>query len=244
MGLVGVLSCQDRVVESPLGGVAPRQESVRQGPALVDARNGRSYPTVLVGSQRWMAANLDFDTLDTVSSWCPDGGSSRCAPAGRLYGWRAATRTDSSVRNQCDVWPDSVGICPKGWHLPSLAELRELVDSVGGPDQAGQILKSDTGWRRRPDGSPGSGSDAVGFSALPQGIRFAGDQGYGKFGHTPADAAYLDRGESAAFWSRTHDVQGSCWSAWGLFLSSQRNLAEFLAVPRSTGLSIRCVEDR
>lgn len=214
------------------------------GPALFDARFGsKVYPTVQVGGGIWMARNLDYDTLRSVSSWCP-GGTDTCPGRGRLYAWWTAMKADSSYSNWCDVWLDSTGICPDGWHLPSVAEWTELSDSLGGSANAGRFLKSPDGWLPALDGSSGGGTQPTGFDAIPAGYRTTGSQGYGWYGHTSPDSAFLAAGNVAAFWTRTNSVPGSCTSAWGYFLESGQPAASLRLVPRVTGLSVRCVKNR
>jgi uncharacterized protein (TIGR02145 family) len=60
------------------------------------------------------------------------------------------------------------GVCPDGWHLPSRAEWRDLAIAAG----AGKNLKSTSGWvdtNNDLNGLSGSGTDELGFSALPGG---------------------------------------------------------------------------
>jgi uncharacterized protein (TIGR02145 family) len=58
--------------------------------------------------------------------------------------------------------------CPSGWHLPTNAELQELVNFAGG-NVAGKKLKSTNGWNTC-KGISGNGTDNFGFSALPGGF--------------------------------------------------------------------------
>lgn len=114
---------------------------------MTDSRDGKIYKTVVIGSQTWMAENLNYtDSVKTPSlkgnSWCYDNDSAKCVKYGRLYTWTVAI--------------DS--ICPTNWHLPSRAEWETLFTSVGGQSSAGKNLKSQSGW---------NGTDAFGFSALP-----------------------------------------------------------------------------
>jgi len=99
---------------------------------------------VTIGSQTWMAENLD---RATSNSKCYDNKDDYCAQYGRLYSWDAAKTA-----------------CPAGWHLPSDAEWGTLVNYAGGESVAGQKLKSLNGWR-----NAGNGTDDYGFSALPGG---------------------------------------------------------------------------
>ena len=113
---------------------------------VVDMRDGKKYKTVKIGSQTWMAENLNYETQD---SYCYENDESNCSKYGRLYTWTAAKKA-----------------CPSGWHLPSKAEFETLFSSVGGIKIAGKSLKSKNGWNEG-----GHGMDAFGFSALPAGHR-------------------------------------------------------------------------
>lgn len=213
------------------------------GPDLVDSRDGTVYPTVIVGRQVWMARNLSFDTQDGTWSHCPPNDASRCRTGGRFYTWPSAMR-DTTLVNWCDVWNDKRGLCPVGWHLPDTAEWDSLAAGLGGMDSAAKILKSATGWAVRPGGLPGSDSDLVGFSASPRGLWTQGGQGYGWYGHTATDSAFLDSGYRAAYWTRTNSTAFSCTSAWGAFLSNEDDGIRLLTMARVNALNIRCVRDR
>lgn len=200
-----------------------------------------TYPTIYVGTTLWMASNLEFrtDTIDTLS-WCPPEG---CQKHGRLYSWRAAMRADSTINTLCDVYLPRRGICPAGWHLPSSDEWNALAASMGGMDRLGVLLESRSGWDPPLDETKETPTDSVGFQALPAGYRFTGDQGYGTYGHSIGDSAFLGTGSTAAFWSRTNKAPGTCWSAYALFLYKDQPNGSLILVPRSSGLSVRCVKD-
>ncbi|MCL2260558.1 MAG: fibrobacter succinogenes major paralogous domain-containing protein [Fibromonadales bacterium] len=109
-----------------------------------DERDGKKYKTVKIGSQIWMAENLNYEASD---SKCYDNKPENCAKYGRLYNWQTANTA-----------------CPKGWHLPSKAEWAALTSAVGGAKTEGLKLKAKSGWK-----SNGNGTDDFGFSALPGG---------------------------------------------------------------------------
>lgn len=114
---------------------------------MYDSRDGKTYKIVRIGTQTWMAENLNYNTSD---SWCYDNSSSNCDKYGRLYTWQAARSA-----------------CPPGWHLPSDAEWTQLVNYLGGEDVAGGKLKSTSLWN-----SPNTGAtNSSGFSAFPGGYR-------------------------------------------------------------------------
>jgi len=105
---------------------------------------GKTYKTVKIGEQVWMAENLNYNA---DNSKCYKNQDSYCAQYGRLYDWTTA-----------------VNVCPEGWHLPSYDEWRMLIFIAGGNEAAGTKLKTTQGWEN------GNGEDAYGFAALPSGI--------------------------------------------------------------------------
>lgn len=218
-------------------------KKIKAGPALVDSRDGKTYATVIVAGTTWMAENLRFDTLNGVLSWAPNCDTARIKKYGRLYNWRGAMRADSGIIFQCDVNLPQRGICPVGWHLPSKDEWMAMADSLGGAAVAGRVLKEDSVWLKRIDGKAGTGVDSVGFSALPAGYRFTGDQGYLLYGHTNADSSFFDLGIRAMFWTRTNNVSGSCWSAWGATMSRDYDAIDWIINARSAAMSVRCAKD-
>jgi len=117
---------------------------------FVDNRDGKSYNTVTIGTQTWMAENLNYDVPGTATDVCYENIAANCATYGRLYDWSAAKKA-----------------CPAGWHLPSDAEWAKLEKYLGGSLKAGTKLKSSTGWK------PYSGVPTITnhskFSALPGG---------------------------------------------------------------------------
>jgi uncharacterized protein (TIGR02145 family) len=133
------------------------------------------FKTVTIGSQIWMAENLNVDRFrngdiipevkndreweaaanEGKPAWCYySNNSSHGEDYGKLYNWFAVN--------------DPRGIAPIGWHVPTINEWRTLVKILGGENIAGSKLKSNTAW-----GSYGNGNNSSGFSAKPTGQRFA-----------------------------------------------------------------------
>ncbi|MBQ2560870.1 MAG: fibrobacter succinogenes major paralogous domain-containing protein [Fibrobacter sp.] len=118
---------------------------------LTDSRDSQTYKTVSIGTQTWMAENLNYEMDD---SYCFNDDTINCAKYGRLYGADAAMAT----------------VCPSGWHLPDWVEWEILIAAVGRISKtAGGMLKSQTGWD-----FDRNGTDAFGFSAIPAGRRSLG----------------------------------------------------------------------
>ena len=113
---------------------------------FTDPRDGKTYKTVRIGNQVWMAENLNYEP---ESGWSIYGDH---APNeivyGRLYNWDAAMKS-----------------CPPGWHLPDKNEVHELLSHCDTVWVAGRALKSKTGWKNSSDKI----TNSTGFSALPGG---------------------------------------------------------------------------
>jgi uncharacterized protein (TIGR02145 family) len=150
---------------------------------FTDTRDGKTYRTVKIGEQVWMAENLNYHT---DRSWCYRNDTSHCAIYGRVYVWEAAMMA-----------------CPAGWHLPTRGEWSDLVTFVGNLKTAGAKLKSK--WY--------GGTDDYGFSANPGGgLRypdFYPDTGYFRdLGSRSGWWTATERGASSAYF-RLMDKSGA-----------------------------------
>ena len=139
------------------------EDSSCQG-TVVDERDGKTYPTIKIGDQWWMALNLDFRDVDYFCR-------SDCDTFGANYSWSVAMDSAgvySSDGKGCGsgklcTHSDKVrGICPAGWHLPSREEFWTLIAATGGPESSGKNIKSRDIW-----GDNSRGEDIYGFNAVP-----------------------------------------------------------------------------
>jgi uncharacterized protein (TIGR02145 family) len=201
---------------------------------------GESYPTVQIGTQCWFAKNLNVGTMingsvnqtnnSTLEKYCYNNNSANCTTYGGLYQWAEAVQYQDGASNTTSPNPAFTGnvrgICPTGWHLPSVAEWSSLETTLGGLVVAGGALKSTSGlWI-----SPNSGAtNSSGFSALPAGNRGPS----GPFGNT---------GRGAYFWSPTPDVSGNSHAAVYNLLYNWGG-STFTGNSKSTGFSARCTQD-
>ena len=196
-----------------------------------DAKTEQIYKMVTIApegtdySETWMAENLNYKT---ANSWCYDDKDENCAKYGRLYTWAAAvgkTETECGDGQECNLGTGDIrGVCPEGWHLPSLEEWEDLIKAVGGESTAGVKLRSKTGWKEY---SGINNEDAFGFSALPAGNR-DGDGNYGLEGY------------DAEFWSST-EVGGVGAYSMYLYYDNENKLPDFNS--KVYGFSVRCLKD-
>ncbi|MBR2211779.1 MAG: hypothetical protein IJ896_10065 [Fibrobacter sp.] len=121
---------------------------------LLDTRDNQVYRTTKICNQVWMAQNLNYKP-SSGTTYCYDDISSYCTKYGRLY-VRAAVS------------------CPAGWHLPNDSEWQQLFKCVGGQSTAADALRASSGWDAHPELNS---ADKYGFSSLPAGVYYFGDEG-------------------------------------------------------------------
>ncbi|MDD4603387.1 MAG: FISUMP domain-containing protein [Bacteroidales bacterium] len=113
------------------------------GSALTDIRDGKSYQTVQIGTQCWMAANLNYG-LTVASSqvqydnctsekYCYNDMVGNCTKYGGLYQWDEVMKYDDTPAGQ--------GLCPPGWHVPVESEWTTLFNYYQGNAKAGKPMQ-------------------------------------------------------------------------------------------------------
>ena len=150
---------------------------------------GHDYATVEIDGQCWFSENLmaeNYRNGDAILSGLNDviwsnssvgafaayGAScSSCVdftPEGVACGNEDIVSLFGLLYNQYAVL-DSRGLCPSGWHVPSISEYNDLSNFLGGVSVAGAQMKKDMYWMdSESDNTIGNSS---GFSALPVGVR-------------------------------------------------------------------------
>ena len=156
--------------------VVPYAFAVDVMPDFVDPRDGQTYKTVQIGSQRWFAENLRYKLK---GSYCYDNRDYNCSRYGRLYDWSMAMRmvgyyNTHSIKkfDFSKVKGKYHDVCPKGWRLPDSSDFRSLFASakeVRSP--AAMALKAVDGWADY-KGESMNGTDDLGFSLLPGGYMY------------------------------------------------------------------------
>ena len=199
---------------------------------------GQSPKEVSIGSQVWMVENLNVDKFrngepvpqaKSAEEWKLAGDNKQAAwcyynnkaangeKYGKLYNWYAVN--------------DTRGLAPAGWHIPSVEEWKALEDYLGGYQEAGNKMKTSSGWKKDSKIGGGSGTNESGFSGLPGGIRYY---------HVTFDQL----GFGGDWWSSTEGGKTFESDAMtvGLGYLSGQSLSGGGSL-KENGLSVRCVRD-
>jgi len=201
---------------------------------VTDPRDGQNYKTTVIGTQVWMAQNLNYDTLDGTGSWCYGNTTSNCTTYGRLYSWSTAMALPATCdAASCSSATVLQGICPSGWHVSTESDWETMEATIGmsaaslasvgyrGSNQGTQLQAADPLWL-----TTSLGTNTVGFSALPGGA-YTLDQGF----------VYM--GADADFWTANENQADSSWHR---YLSRGLATDYRSGYPKTSGFSIRCVK--
>ncbi|MBI3189981.1 MAG: hypothetical protein HYZ33_04970 [Ignavibacteriales bacterium] len=182
---------------------------------------GKTYNTVQIGNQCWFRENLDVGAMivrtsnqsnnSLLEKYCYNDDTVNCNTYGGLYQWNEAMQYSTAEGVQ--------GICPSGWHVPTLTEFQTLKTAVGNDGNALKEVGQGTGG--------GVGTNASGFSVLLAGYRYDGGACY-----------YL--GEETYSWSST---QYNATNAYYLHLNYYDSNINLNFDYEQNGLSIRCLID-
>ena len=135
---------------------------------MTDPRDNKTYRTVQINGQIWMAENLNFAGNKEGKSSCYGNDDNLCEIYGRLYTREAAMNSSTCGTNAtCNLGPAVQGVCPNGWHIPSLAETNDLMGLLGKSMNSWVASK---GWA-----IDRSNGDDFGMSFIPAGLEGIND---------------------------------------------------------------------
>jgi uncharacterized protein (TIGR02145 family) len=191
------------------------------GDQMIDSRDSQVYTTVPIGTQCWMAENLNIGAMipgasdmannEILEKYCYNNLESNCNLYGALYQWNEAMQYSYEAQ----------GICPEGWNLPTDTEwcvLESFVDPT--------IECDITGWRGINGGTLLKAGGSSGFEAIMTGYR-------------NTDGTFLNSGYSGEFWSSS--VYGTY--TWTRELTASSAMIRKLATYRNYGTGVRCFRD-
>ena len=193
------------------------------GNQITDSRDGQNYTTVQIGTQCWMAENLNVGTRidgvndqtdnSTMEKYCYDNDVANCDTYGGLYQWNEMMQYVTTEGVQ--------GICPDGWYLPTNTDWTTLSSFLGGQYVAGNKMKSTSGWYDN-----GNGTNSSGFTGLPGGYR----DGNGYFNSLTAYGVWWSSTESSPY--------AKC-----LVLARNSSSASQGNNSKTTAISVRCLKN-
>jgi uncharacterized protein (TIGR02145 family) len=198
------------------------------GNDFIDSRDGKTYTSVLIDNQCWMAENLNIGTMipgtseqnnnAIIEKYCYNDNPANCDVYGGLYQWL-----------EVKGWQPG-DLCPAGWHLPFDSEWDVLINHLGGSTVAGGKLKS-TGTIEAGTGlwyAPNSGAtNEIGFTALPGGFRHE-------------NGTFMYMGSHGEWWT-SRDLW--TWYAFYFEILHSSDDTYSTYVGQSYGFSARCVKD-
>jgi uncharacterized protein (TIGR02145 family) len=184
------------------------------GNLLTDPRDSQIYPTLKLGTQCWMSANLNYGSVipstqfprDNCSAekYCYNDIPSNCTSYGGLYTW------DELMQYE-DI-PAIQGVCPPEWHVPVENEWNTLFNLYISNGFAGSPLKY---------------SGYSGFNALVDGSRFK----YKVWG--------MDNFATLIWSSTSYGTD----KAWAHGMNSFNPSVSFYPASRSNAFSVRCIKN-
>jgi uncharacterized protein (TIGR02145 family) len=198
------------------------------------------YNTVMIGSQCWMAENLNIGTMingnnnqannSTIEKYCYNNDAGNCTTYGGLYQWAEAVQYqngDTNTTSPTLAFSGNIqGICPTGWHLPTDTEWTALTNALDISDKGSRLAGNADLWT---DGAleDSPNFSTSGFLALPAGLR-------------DTDGSFFDQSNYAFFWSSTESGSSTAWFSllYYVFTDIYQN-----DIDKAIGFSVRCVQD-
>lgn len=205
-------------------------------------QEGNIYKTIVIGTQEWMAENLNTSVYRngdpilgdlTSSQWSGtasgawtyyNANASLECPYGKLYNFYTCT--------------DARQLCPTGWHVPTDTDWSMLINYydpsamggnstnfAGGPLKSIGTVQAATGWWNSPNVSA---SNSSGFSAIPGGfITIMGSPN--------------NLGNNAYYWTSS-EIDASTGIGRTLYNGSD-NVFRSINFGKRSGMSVRCIKD-
>jgi uncharacterized protein (TIGR02145 family) len=198
------------------------------GQHITDIRDGKTYNTILIGTQCWLAQNLNVGKKingtseqtnnSIIEKYCYNNLESNCNIYGGLYEW--------SEMMQYDSISDTQGICPEGFHVPKMAEWDTLIIFLGDLLVAGGKMKEEGTFHWK---APNSGAtNSSEFTGLPGGARLSGD------------GVFIDITTHGYFWSSSQNSTSVAWCRW---LYYGYEIIRLDTTNKGNGFSVRCLKD-
>ena len=210
---------------------------IKFNPALIYGTitdiEGKTYKTIPIGSQVWMAENLKTGKFN-------DGTSIPVVTANADW-TNLVTPAMCRINNNDSIYEKIYGVyynwfavstarlCPTGWHVPSDSEWQTLVDFLGGDMIAGSKLKEagTNNWVF----SNRDANNQSGFTGLPAGLRES------------TDGSFQGQGSFGGWWSATEVSSGSFGPAWSRSIHGDTTVVGNNQLFKKDGINVRCLKN-
>ena len=232
------------------------------GTDSVQDADGNWYQTVQIGTQCWMAENLNVGTYVPIASGgqAPAGTQKYCqglsgvndpaCPFGGLYTW--AEMMDGSVscngtapppEDNVKCSPPVQGICPIGWHVPSHFEWTLLEKNVGSAPGAFPYNVATIGGLGTDEGGNMKVTPVCG--TLPcwnsPNTGATNSSGFSALpGGSAGSSLFANVGDFGFWWSSSESIGTTAWSRR---LSSTNAKVYRVNDFKVIGFSVRCVQN-
>jgi len=183
--------------------------------SVTDVRDDQTYRTVVLGTQTWLAQNMNYTSLG--NSWCYNDSTQNCTLYGRLYNKAAA---DSA--------------CPMGWHLPDTTEWSVLFQYAEMFDTTYPSITYPSKTLENSYWTWYGGHDTLGFSAMAAGVKFI------HHNLSVDTTGYWGTWKQALWWTSTVSTDSSSFVYGGAFNSQ---LWESSLEVNVDGASVRCLKN-
>jgi len=190
-------------------------------------QEGNYYPVVTIGSQIWLAENLNtsrFRNNVAIADKTNDSGWGTTTNAAYSdYASPSTSRTYGKLYNGYAV-TNLNNLAPVGWHIPTDTDWTLLSDFLGGLNRSGSKLKEKgvSHWMTENTDA----TNETGFTALPGGTR-------------STDGNMYDFGSIGYWWSATEGSNVN--SSWYRYLQNSSGDLFRAFYNKNAGMSVRCV---
>jgi uncharacterized protein (TIGR02145 family) len=194
---------------------------------------GKSYKTIPIGIQVWMAENLKTSKFNdgTAIPFVPNNAQwTNLLTPGYCWFDNNDTLYENIYGAYYNWFAVSTGkLCPAGWHVPSDSEWQLLVNYLGGSDIAGSKIKEvgTNNWSLPNKDA----TNTSGFTALPAGLR------------SSLDGTFAGQGIYGGWWSTMELDSSPLSAAWCRWIHADTTVIARNEIFKIDGFSVRCVKN-
>jgi uncharacterized protein (TIGR02145 family)/prepilin-type N-terminal cleavage/methylation domain-containing protein len=188
------------------------------------------------GIQKYCYNDHEINPAPETVTCADDENCGGCDTDGGLYQWHMAAGKDSDcdLFNSCYDYPTDVcctvsatDICPDGWHVPTTAEFKTLIEGLATPD-----CEVNSTWSCSPAGADLMVGGLSEFDNL-------------MVGWNNVDRSYYHRGAAAYLWTSTPwaEVHGDPQYAWNRVMVPANDTVYKGKYRQDAAMPVRCIMD-